>query len=89
MGDQTPALSEELATYQRLLPTLAAGGEGRFALIAGDDVLGMFDTYPDALTAGYAARGLAPFLVKKISSVEVISSFPRDLRPACLTSPTP
>ena len=88
MDDQTPSLSRELAAYQRLLPTLTSGSEGRFALIAGDELLGVFDTYPDALTAGYAARGLEPFLVKKISSVEVISYFTRDLRPACLTSLT-
>ena len=82
-----PNLEQELATYQRLLPALA-GEEGRHALIAGDKLLGIFDTYPDALAAGYAARGLEPFLVKKISSVEVISYFTRNLRPACLTSAT-
>lgn len=88
MADQTPSLIKELAAYQRLLPTLTAAGEGRFALIAGDELIGIFDTYPDALAAGYAARGLEPFLVKKISSVEVISYFTRDLRPTCLTSAT-
>lgn len=88
MTESTPSLTHELATYQRLLPSLTAGDEGRFALVAGDDLLGVFDTYPDALTAGYGARGLEPFLVKKISSVEVISYFTRDLRPACLISQT-
>lgn len=86
MAEATPKLEIELATYQRLLPTLACD-EGRFALIAGENLLGIFDTYPDALAEGYRERGLEPFLVKRISSVEVISYFTRDLRPACLTSP--
>jgi hypothetical protein len=88
MAEPAPSLERELATYQRLLPTLG-GEEGRYALIAGDELLGVFDTYPDALAAGYTARGLDPFLVKRISSVEVISYFTRDLRPACHTSQTP
>lgn len=88
MSNPAPNLERELATYQRLLPTLSSGNEGRFALIAGEDVLGIFDTYPDALAAGYEHRGLEPFLVKKISSVEVISYFTRDLRPSCHTSLT-
>lgn len=88
MAKSTPSLERELATYQRLLPTLTPGNEGRYALIAGDELLGTYDTYPDALAAGYQARGLEPFLVKKISSVEVISYFTRDLRPSCHTSLT-
>ena len=88
MVDQTPDLEREMATYQRMLGTLTATNEGRFAVIAGDELLGVYDTYPDALASGYAARGLTPFLVKKISSVEVISYFSRDLRRPCLTSLT-
>lgn len=87
MADSAPSLERELATFQRLLPTLAAE-EGRFALIAGDDLLGIFDTYTDALSEGYRMRGLEPFLVKRIATVEVISYFTRDLRPSCRTSQT-
>ena len=85
MAEDRPALEAEIATYQRLLPTLQ-GDEGRYALIAGESLLGVFDTYPDALAEGYRIQGLAPFLVKRISSVEVISYFSRDIRPACHTS---
>ena len=85
MTDEHTNLEQELATYQRLLPTLI-GDEGKFALIGGEDLLGTFDTYPDALKAGYAARGLEPFLVKKIATVESVCYFSRDVRPACHTS---
>ena len=87
MAKEPLALEKELATYRRLLPTLAAD-DGRFALIAGDDLLSIFDTYTDALAEGYRVRGLESFLVKKISTVEVVAFFTRDLRPTCLTSRT-
>lgn len=63
MVEGTPKLEAGLATYQRLLPTLG-GDEGRFALISGNDLLGIFDTYRDSLENG--AKGLDPFLVKRI-----------------------
>jgi hypothetical protein len=79
MAKTTPPLEKELATYHGLLPSLSAE-DGRFALIAGDKLLGVFDTYTDALSEGYRIRGLDPFLVKKISAVEVAAFFTRDLR---------
>ena len=87
MAKATPKLEIELETYQQLLPSLS-GDEGRFALISGDKLLGVFDTYPDALDEGYRECGLKPFLVKRISTVEVISYFTRDLRPGCHTLQT-
>jgi hypothetical protein len=77
------ALDRELATYQRLLHSELAAEDGRFALIAGDDLLGVFDSYNDALTAGYQRRGLEPFLVKKVAVVETVAYFTRDLGTAC------
>lgn len=86
MADDIVGLEKELATYKRLLPTLH-DQEGRFALIAGENLLGTFDTYSDALDEGYRENGLKPFLVKRISSVEIISYFTRDYR-SCHTSAT-
>jgi len=74
------ALETELATYQRELPKLLAQ-EGRFAVIGGEDVIGAYDTYHDALQAGYEKRGLQPFLVKRIQAVEEVQWFSRDIRP--------
>lgn len=80
------ALERELETYKRLLAGELATEEGRFALIAGDSLLGVFDSYNDALTAGYKARGLEPFLVKKVATVETVAFFTRDFGVRC-TSP--
>jgi hypothetical protein len=71
-------LERELATYQKALPNLMAE-QGKFVLIVGDDVLGTFESYGDALTAGYKKAGLNPFLVKRISTVESIAYFTRAL----------
>lgn len=79
MAEPSNALETELATYRKMLPEWS-GEQGRFALIAGDKVLGIFDTYNDALTTGYAKRGLDPFLVKQIATIEVTANFTRSMR---------
>lgn len=75
------ALAAELATYNAELPNWA-GQEGRYALIKGADVLGVFDTYSDALTAGYKACGLEQFMVKQIAAIATVATFSRNVRPA-------
>ena len=79
--NETTTLARELATYNSHLTELM-GEQGKFALVAEDRVLGTFDTYRDALTAGYAARGLEPFLVKQIASHELVANFTRSLQAA-------
>lgn len=76
------ALETELKTYQRLLPGLLTE-QGKFVLIAGDSLLGIFVAYEDALKAGYAQRGIQPFLVKRVSAEEQIAYFTRDLGTSC------
>jgi hypothetical protein len=71
-------LEREIKTYKEKLPELQAN-EGKFVVICGDTVSGIFDSYQDALAAGYERCGITPFLVKQISSVEVLASFTRDL----------
>ena len=75
------ALEKELATYQVKLEELLPH-EGKFVLIHGDEVAGTWDTYPDALQAGYQKFGLNPFLVKRIEWIETVQNFTRDL-PLC------
>ncbi len=72
-------LAIENETFERLLPTWA-GAEGKYAVIHGTDLIGVFESYNDALAAGYAKAGLAPFLVKQIStSGGALAHFTRDL----------
>jgi hypothetical protein len=85
MSDGDYTLVKELNTFKRILPTLV-GEDGRYALIAGDELIGIFDTYSDALASGYRARALEPFLVKQISTFEMIANFSRDLGIGCRTS---
>ena len=78
------ALEKELETFKRELPNLLAN-EGKYAIVAGDSIIGIFATYEDALTRGYAECGLKPFLVKKIQTIEQVQYFSRDLALTCPT----
>jgi hypothetical protein len=71
------SLEQEIATYHRYLPEWI-GQQGKFVLIKGTDIAGTFDSYQDALTAGYQRFKLDSFLVKQITPVERIL-FSRDL----------
>jgi hypothetical protein len=63
-------LERELATYRRELPGLLRDA-GRFVLIRGDDVVGVFGTHEEALDAGYERYDVGSrFLVKRIDSRE-------------------
>lgn len=75
---QPLALEKELETYRRELPTLLAQ-EGKYVLIHGDKVAGIWDTYEDALKAGYQEFGLKPFMVKRIQWAETVQNFTRDI----------
>ena len=79
-GDTNMAnLETELKTFREKLPELLAEHDGKFALVIGDKIEATFDTYSDALQAGYAKAGVGPFLVKKITSVEEVINFSRAL----------
>jgi hypothetical protein len=72
-------LQKELETYEKQKPSLLGEGEGKFVAILGDEVLGLWDTYEDALKAGFARCGpRTPFLVKQISGVDQIQFVTRD-----------
>jgi hypothetical protein len=70
---------KELAAYQRELPRLIAESAGRFALVQNDAVSGIFDSYEDAVSAGYERFGFSLFLVKRIESMEPVHHFTRNV----------
>jgi hypothetical protein len=72
-------LEHEMRVYQGHLIDLLQN-EGKYVLVCGDDILGPFDTYEAALEVGYDKFGLVPFLVKRITKVEPVHYFSRDLR---------
>ena len=73
------AFEQELAAYEKQKEALIADSEGKYALVIGDKIEGVWGTYEDALQQGYKLRGLDPFLVKKIENPETIHFFTRDL----------
>ena len=78
------ALEKEIETYNKELPKLL-DRQGGFVVIHGTDIVGVYDSYADALQAGYEKSGLSPFLVKKIQSAEQSQFFSRDLAIPCRT----
>jgi hypothetical protein len=75
-------LEKELATYRQELGRLL-DQEGKFVLIRGDEVAGVFETFQDAMTAGYEKFGLDQFLVRRIQAVERPLFFHRDVFGPC------
>jgi hypothetical protein len=73
----TEPLAPELAIYEQHKADLLERGEGRFALIGDGKVAGVWDTYDDALGAGYEEFGLKPFLVKQIANREPVQFISR------------
>ncbi len=76
------ALENELQFYRlHLIDMLGVNdvNEGKFTVIKGNDVQGPFNSYEEALEAGYSRHGLVPFLVKKIERNESILYFSRPL----------
>jgi len=65
------AFEKELETYRRALPDWIEQ-EGRWTLILGDEIGGVFDSREEATDQGYEKFGLAQFLVKQIHQVEPI-----------------
>jgi hypothetical protein len=71
-------LAQELATYAAKLTELQIN-TGKFVLIKGSSIEGIFDSYGDALKFGYEKFKLEPFLVKQISTDERVLYFTREL----------
>jgi hypothetical protein len=72
-------LANELATYERHKSELVKTHEGKFVLIHGDEISGIWDTYQDALSAGYKQFGMQPFFVKQILEIERVQFITRDI----------
>jgi hypothetical protein len=76
------ALERELATFRKELPNLLAaeGNRGKYALVYGDKVEGVWDTVDEALAAGYTRFGVQPFLVQEITENEAPQYFSRNVK---------
>src|SRR5438132_1197411 len=70
MPENLKARAAEINTYMREVPQLLRDGhDGRFALISGDQLIGLWDTHADAMQAGYDQFGVdGRFIAQKIDS---------------------
>ena len=63
-------LDAELETYEKNRDHLLGTAEGKFVLIHGSQVIGVYDSKMEAIAAGYQQFGNVPFLVKQIVKTE-------------------
>lgn len=79
---KTPAstLLDEVQAFERMLPELMKHA-GKFALIQGGVLAGVYSAYEDALKIGYEKYGVTPFLVRKIAQTQNIAFISRSFAP--------
>jgi hypothetical protein len=65
-------LEKEIIAYKNNLKTLLQNA-GKYAVFSGDEMIGVYETYDEALKAGYEKAKLTPFLVKKITGTELVT----------------
>ncbi len=73
--------ARELETFERHHESLLRDAPGKFVLIRGGELAGVWDRYEDALKAGYERYKLNPFLVKRVERQEHAETFTRDPGP--------
>ena len=70
------ALETEIRYFEAQKQELLKHHEGKFALVVGERVLGVFDTQEEAYRAGLAQIGNRPMLIKQILRAEPTESAP-------------
>jgi len=73
------SLEQELKTYEKEKERLLFEAKGKFVLIKGDKIIGVYAAKEDALIEGYKRFGNAEFLVKEITEIEPVHFFTRPL----------
>ena len=71
-------LDREFQTYKSRLHEWVEH-EGKFVLIKGEDVVGFYDTYADALKVGYDRFKLEAFFIKRVQQMEPTANFSRHI----------
>lgn len=71
--DSQSVLREELAHYQALRSSLLASSEGKFALIIGQTLIGVYETHSEAYRAGLAGYGNIAMLIRRVQRYEPVT----------------
>lgn len=61
-----PKLAQELETWAARKAELLETARGKFVVIYGADVVGIFESDPEAITFAYRHLGRRPFLIRQI-----------------------
>jgi len=70
-----PILQQELDFFEQQRVELFARAPGKYALVKGTELVGIFDTELEAIRAGYQKIGNEAFLVKHIVEADVPLTF--------------
>jgi hypothetical protein len=70
------ALEKELAHFEAIKPQLLEHHEGKFVLVIGEEMLGVFDNGEDAYARGIDLKGNVPMLIKRIQRVDPVERIP-------------
>ncbi len=80
-ADPNEALAAEWETYRREVGRLLAEGqEGKFALIKGEEIIGIYDTWDEARCVGLEKYLLQGHMVRPILSREPVIRGPLSVR---------
>ena len=79
-GGDEMALEREIATYEHHLLDLLKDA-GKYVVIRGEEILGVFEAFEDAVRKGYETGLNDPFLTRRIAQSQPILSAPRSIRP--------
>jgi hypothetical protein len=72
-------LQDEIRTFEANRERLLGEALGKYVLIHGDQILGIYDTEGDAIKEGYKEVGNVPFLVRRVVEVAVPERFVSNL----------
>ena len=62
------ALETEIATYERKREELEKYYPGKFVVIHNGDLIGHFDTFPNAAAEAVARFGRGPYLIRQVGA---------------------
>jgi hypothetical protein len=75
----TDLLNEEVSVFEAHRSELLGSARGKFVLIKGDEMVGVFDSEMDAIRQGYEKFGNVAFLVKLVTEFETPQDFTSNL----------
>jgi len=76
---QKVVLELERQTYEQKKSELVGKSEGKYVLIKGKEIIGVFESEKDAIKIGIEKFGNSPFFVRKIERIEQTQNFTSNL----------